>query len=302
MRGGSGAHDRPLHDEGAGVQEERDDASGSGGVDHGGIIWRTFQSPVAVSLLIALAGFFLSLAVAFMSIRGGPRPHVHSTPTPTSTTKEPTSGASVAPKQTTFMVDVNRDRKTLVPGSFWHPSSARSAVGESTSIAVGLQIDGKGVGQTGPATSPPMGSKIHHIPVGGVEGASLTSPSDEVKIRPLFDLNVKQIVIRPPDWADWEWAVSASEPGDYTLVLRITTYQGQSNRALATSRPISIHLHVANTVSHRVSWVRSELVAWGGVGAAIVALLAFRTPLLAFVRARRDSLLERRRQGQDGYM
>ncbi|GAA3302402.1 hypothetical protein GCM10020295_48140 [Streptomyces cinereospinus] len=165
-----------------------------------------------------------------------------------------------------------------------------------------LWMDEEGQGPTGPPTAPPEDSKIGHVPVGGVEGASLTSPSNEVAIRPLFDSSVKQIVTQPADRAEWEWAVSASKPGKYKLKLRITTYQGESNRALATSRPVTIQIHVTTTVSHRVSWLRGELVAWGGVAVALVAILTFRAPILTLLRARRESLLERRRQGRDGYM
>ncbi|MFE9879506.1 hypothetical protein [Streptomyces sp. NPDC005784] len=233
---------------------------------------------------------------------GDGTPTTQPKPPPTSITKEPTGDPLATPKQTMFLEDVSNDRKTLVPGGFLFPDSASSAVGGSTSVSVELWMDGKSVGHTGPSVSPPAGSEIRHIPVGGVEGASLTSLSSEVKIRPLFDSSVKQIVTQPTDSAVWEWAVSATEPGTYKFVLRITTYQGESNRALATSHPVTIFFHVTNTVSHRVSWVRGELVAWGGVAAAVVALLAFRTPLLAFARARRDSVLERRRRGGDGYM
>ncbi|MGW6732789.1 hypothetical protein [Streptomyces sp. NPDC055013] len=250
------------------------------------------MATVAIGALIAVTIVFYG--------DGDPAPGP--SPDPSFGTEEPTEPANpseqATPSQTDFLEDVSQDRKTLVPGGFRFPESASSAVGRSTSVSVTLWMDGNYPGRT----SPSAGSETHPIPVGGVEGASLTSPSNEVRIRPLFDPSVKQIVTEPTDQADWEWAVSASEPGEYKLVLRITTYQGESNRALATSAPVTIRFHVANTVSHRLSWLRAELVAWGGVAAAVVALLAFRVPLLNMVRARRDALLERRRQGTDGYM
>ena len=254
----------------------------------------------ALALACAVAGVLLST----LHINDAPNPRP--TPSPDFPTDEPTepteSSPAATPNQTTFLEDVSQDRKTLVPGGFQFPDSASSAVGRSTSIPVKLWMEEEGPGRTGPPTPPPAGSKIGYIPVGGVEGASLTSPSNEVEIRPLFDSSVKQIVTQPTDQAEWEWAVSASKPGKHKLVLRITTYQGESNRALATSRPVTIHFRVTNTVSHSVNWVRGELVAWGGVAAAVVAIVAFRTPLLALLRARRDSLIERQRQGTDGYM
>jgi hypothetical protein len=289
------------------MKKDRDGTLPSGGADRVGILRRALRHPLGAGLIIVLTyclvGAIATLLVNFFT--GGGMHANHPTTPPTSITEEPTEPTEeppATPMQTMFLEDVSKDRKTLVPGDFWYPNSASSAVGESTSVTVGLWMGGKNAGHTGPSAPLPAGSKIRHIPVGGVEGASLTSPSNEVKIRPLFDSSVKQVVTQPRDWAEWEWAVSASEPGDYKLMLRVTTYQGESNRALATSRPVSVRLHVTNTVSHRVSWLRGELVAWGGVAAAVVALLAFRTPLLAFVRARRDSSLERRRRGSDGYM
>jgi hypothetical protein len=44
------------------------------------------------------------------------------------------------------------------------------------------------------------------------------------------------------------------------------------------------------------------LMAWGGVAVALTAIIAFRAPLAAFVRARRDAWHERRHQGHDGYL
>ncbi|WP_189317860.1 hypothetical protein [Streptomyces brasiliensis] len=258
-----------------GVKEDRDNESTSDSAEPVGMpLWQ------AVFLIILAAAFMLLLPHAYVSKKETPAPPGH---------------------QKTFLEEVDKDRKTLVPGDFWFNNAVSSAVGESTSVAVGLYMEGRISDDPGPS-SPPAGSKTHHIPVGGVEGASLTSSSDEVKIRPLFDSSEQQLVTQPSDLAEWEWAVGASEPGNYKLVLRIATYQGDSKRSLATSAPVTIRLHVKNTVSHRLSWIRGEVVAWGGVAAAVVALLAFRGPLLALAKARRDSLLERRRRGRDGYM
>ncbi|MGW2568957.1 hypothetical protein [Streptomyces sp. NPDC001537] len=47
------------------------------------------------------------------------------------------------------------------------------------------------------------------------------------------------------DTAEWRWSVSA---GDYELALVVTTFQGDTDRALETLHPpITVHLTVHNT-------------------------------------------------------
>lgn len=194
---------------------------------------RRRRTELTLLVIAALIGAVAGALVSTLQHNGAPTPRPTPPPTfPTDLPAEPTESSPAAtPNQTTFLEDVSQDRKTLVPGGFSSPDYASSAVGKSTSISVKLWMDEEGPGRTGPPTSPPAGSKIGYIPVGGVEGASLTSPSNEVKIRPLFDSSVKQIVTQPTDQVEWEWAVSASKPGKYKLVLRSAVFQRVVQRA-----------------------------------------------------------------------
>ena len=142
--------------------------------------------------------------------------------------------------------------------------------------------------------------------MGGVEGATLSSASGSVHVKLLADTGTKQVIAEPNDAAEWQWSVSPSQPGDYELVLVLTTYQGDSDRALDTlTPPITIHLSVSNTWSHMINSIQNYLIALGGVAAALAAVFAFRAPLVEFTRQRRNSWREGRRDPEDerdGYL
>ncbi|AZQ32280.1 hypothetical protein EJ357_01390 [Streptomyces cyaneochromogenes] len=118
----------------------------------------------------------------------------------------------------------------------------------------------------------------------------------------LNDTRARQVIAEPGDRAYWTWSVTATEPGAYELVLGLTTYQGDSNRALHTlNPPITVHLQVENSWSNRIASMRDWLIALGSVAAALLALYAFRTPLTELARARREARHERTGE-RDGYL
>lgn len=263
---------------------------------------RLHRRRLRVFWLVQALGALLGMAVAWLLVLSGgegERP-----PAPGVPTSEPGNTAAPSPsstRQADFLKDVIRDRKALIPGRLTCDEHLWSDVGKSEEFVA--ELIAYIVPERDASSRPLPGRKFRRIPVGGIEGATLTSSSSDLAIKALTHPHDKQVVAEPGDRAMWEWSVTASKPGDYTMKLRVSTYQGVSRRALATlSPPVIIHVHVDNTVSHRVSGFRSELVSWGGVAAATIAIFAFRGPLLTLVRARREVFQERRKKGRDGYM
>ncbi|MFF4501485.1 hypothetical protein [Streptomyces sp. NPDC001401] len=213
-----------------------------------------------------------------------------------------TSGGSgeapgLRPGQADLQASVVSDRKHLFNGSLAYDPSVSMSVGGSLTYDVLLTARGEksvGFAQAVLVT--------RAFQVGGVEGAALTCGSRNVRVVMLTDSKPEQIIAQPGDPAEWQWSVSADEPGDYDLALTVTTYQGDTKRALDTLRPpIKIHLTVHNTWSHRITSLKDWLIAAGGIATALVAVYALRAPLTEFVRARGEARRQRD-QSRDGYM
>ncbi|MEU6141434.1 hypothetical protein ABZ848_13840 [Streptomyces sp. NPDC047081] len=211
------------------------------------------------------------------------------------------SSTPVPADQAFFQARIVDDRKQLFAGILTFRSHASTDVDDTVTYAITLLALGEQDSRSSQAH--PVGTETRKFQVGGIEGASLTPDSSGVEVKPLADTKTKQVIAQPGDIIRWQWTVAANEPGNYDLVLELTTYQGDSERALATlTPPITIHLSVHNTFSHRVSSMRNGLIAWGGVAMALAALFAFRTPLISFVRSKNEARQEKRSRGQDGYM
>ncbi|WP_405534523.1 hypothetical protein OG787_06305 [Streptomyces sp. NBC_00075] len=203
--------------------------------------------------------------------------------------------------QAAFQADLASDRGQLFDGRLDYRSQLATSVGEPRTFRITLT----GLSAEAASRSNLEGTLIEtrSFPVGGVEGATLTSAHPDVRVALLTDARARQVIARPGDGVEWRWSVSSNEPGDYELLLTVTTYQGDSDRALAAlTPPITVHLHVTETWSYRVSSMVSTILAWGGAAVALTALLAFRTPIVTFVRTRRIAWQERHRDNyRDGY-
>ncbi|WP_405884138.1 hypothetical protein OG762_39795 [Streptomyces sp. NBC_01136] len=204
--------------------------------------------------------------------------------------------------QASFQDTVANDRKQLFDGRLDYRSRLATPVGEPRTFRIVLTALSDEASHRSRSARPHM--ETRSFQVGGVESASLTSTSPDVRIEPIAEARGKQVIARPGDRADWWWSVSASEPGDYDLFLVLTTYQEDSDRALYTlTPPITVRLRVDETWSHRVDSLLNTILAWGGAAVALTALLAFRAPLVAFVRTRRNARQERiRDSNRDGYL
>ncbi|MGQ4388893.1 hypothetical protein [Streptomyces sp. SAS_270] len=214
----------------------------------------------------------------------------------------PSPSASYLPAdQARFQARIVDDRKGLFAGRLICRSSISTSVDDSIIYRVTLVALGE-KDVNGPRGARPA-IETRKFQVGGVEGASLTSTSSEVKVRLLADTATEQVIAAPGDAAHWQWTVTPSESGDYDLVLVLTTYQGDSDRALATlTPPITVHLVASNTLSHQVSSMQNTLITLGGVAMAVTTLFAFRAPLLSVTRARKEARREKKKRGRDGYM
>lgn len=203
--------------------------------------------------------------------------------------------------QAAFQADLASDQGQLFDGRLDYRSRMSTPVGEPRTFRITLT----GLSDEAASRSS-LDEKLtetRSFPVGGVEGAALTATHPDVRVTLLTDARARQVIARPGDGVEWRWSVSSDEPGDYELLLTVTTYQGDSDRALATlTPPITVRLHVDETWDHRVSSMLSTLLAWGGAAVALTALLTFRAPIVTFVRTRRLAWQERTRDGhQDGY-
>ncbi|MBO1330702.1 hypothetical protein [Streptomyces sp. VRA16 Mangrove soil] len=203
-------------------------------------------------------------------------------------------------RQQVFRDRVAEDRKHLLAGSLRVSRQADVSVGDSVVLDVRLTALTDTAAAALERGTPDV---VRDFRVGGVQGASLASASGHVRIKLLSDAKAQQVIAGPGDVARWRWAISASAPGDYDLQLVVTTYQEDSDRALATlAPPATIHVTVHDTFSHRLSVMRGELIAWSGVVVALGVIFALRRPVVAFGRSRVEAAKERRRQGRDGYL
>jgi hypothetical protein len=201
------------------------------------------------------------------------------------------------PGQADLLASVVNDRKHLFDGSLAYDPSVSVSVGGSLTYDVRLTSRGekssRGTAQVALVT--------RAFQVGGVEEATLSAGDSAVRVV-LLSPRVKQVIAQPGDPADWQWSVSATEPGDYDLTLTVTTLQGDSDRALDTlTPPITVHLTVHNTWSHRFASMQNWLYAAAGSAGALAGIYALRAPLTELVRGRREAR-QRRNEGRDGYM
>ncbi len=195
-----------------------------------------------------------------------------------------------------FRAKVVDDRKQLFDGTLSYRTSLTAVVDDSATYRISLTAEA-----ASRTTAPvPPGVETRQFQVGGVEGAALSSTNRSVQVELLADNKTKQVIAEPGDTVNWQWTVSASEPGDYELVLVLTTYQGDSDRALDTlTPPITIDLTVSDSWSHRIDSMQTFLITLGSVAAALMAVFAFRAPLVDFIRNRRDSRRQQHRDQED---
>lgn len=207
-----------------------------------------------------------------------------------------------------LIASVLNDRKHLFAGSLSYATSVTMSVDDTLTYDVRLIARAKNAsrGTTRPAAA------TRTFRVGGVEGATLTSTGQDVRVR--TPPRPTQVIAKPGDKAAWWWTVSASEPGDYDLALTVTTYQGYSNVALDTLSPaLTVHLTVRDTWSHRWNSMLDSLGTWSAIAAALMTItgvvVACRDRLTALLRARRASWRERGQQPgtgtgeeRDGYL
>ncbi|MDQ0994077.1 hypothetical protein [Streptomyces sp. V3I7] len=229
-----------------------------------------------------------------------------------STDDHGTTPGARRPDQATLQASVVNDRKYLFNGSLSFVSHVETEVGDPVTYVVRLTAvtpadDKPPHASPSPSTpasaSEPPTPETRSFQVGGVEGAALTSGSDRVKVVPLSDSTTKQIIAAPRDTALWQWSVTPSEPGEYRLALAVTTYQGESDRALDTlTPPITLHLTVHDTWAHRGNALKGWLIGLGAVALALTAVLALRTPLTECAQARAEARRQRDQQNGDGYL
>jgi hypothetical protein len=136
--------------------------------------------------------------------------------------------------------------------------------------------------------------------VGGVQGARLSADSQDVNV--VSHSAEKQPIAVPGDTAEWQWSVSAAEPGDCKLALTVTTFQGDTDRALETLHPpITVRLKMYDTWSHRFTSMQNWLFTAAGIAGALAGIHVLRAPLTELVRGRREARQQRDEDGE-GYM
>ncbi|MEU6257111.1 hypothetical protein [Streptomyces sp. NPDC047043] len=201
------------------------------------------------------------------------------------------------PGQADLQASIVNDRKHLFDGSLAYDPAVSVNVDES--LTYDVRLTARGEKSSGKAAQAALVTRTFRV--GGDEGATLASGSRQVRIVLLGD-GSKQAIAQPGEDAEWQWSVSADEPGDYDLALTVTTYQGESDRALDTLHPpIKIRLSVQNTWSHRIDSMNDWLITASGIATALIAIYALRAPLTEFVRTRREARRQRN-QSRDGYM
>jgi hypothetical protein len=209
--------------------------------------------------------------------------------------------------QAHLQASIVNDRKKLFSGELAYLPYALGKVGDSFTYEVELTAIGENKSSNWPPDydqgTPWPVPQLRKFQVGGVQGATLSTGSSGVKIIPLADSQTEQVIAEPGDTARWMWKITAEEPGDHELLLTVVTYQGNSNRALATlNPPIRVFLTVEDTVSHRFETMKGFLIAFGVVSGGVITTLlgvfTFRTQLIEFTREKRTQWQERRRDSQ----
>ncbi|MEV6944816.1 hypothetical protein AB0N07_22970 [Streptomyces sp. NPDC051172] len=207
------------------------------------------------------------------------------------------SGSGAGLGQAALEASIRNDRKHLFDGSLTYTPDISMSVGGRLTYAVVLTARGEKSSRR--AAQAALETRV--LRVGGWQGAGLSADDPEVKT--VLHGPEKQPIVAPGENAQWQWSVSADEPGDYDLALTVITYQGNTNRALETlDPPISVHLKVYNTWSHRFSAMRNWLYTAAGIAGALVGIYALRAPLTELVQGRREARKQQRDENRDGYM
>ncbi|GIJ74252.1 HEAT repeat domain-containing protein [Virgisporangium ochraceum] len=235
-----------------------------------------------VVLGAAAAAVFVVLAlVAFCTNRGS----------------DPTSGGGIgtaAPTPTggqgAFQVALANDRLYLLDGTMSVTALRRVRV--SDPFPVRLEVCGPAAScAASPEPAPsavgtPGDTQQGRVKVGSHIGAELTSNApDAVGIDPVGVRT--QPVIDPADRASWEWHVTPTATGEFSLTLGVTTLRPDAATALLPTTYLRIPLVVEQTIGNRirsvgrtakdtVDWVLQVLAAMAGLGATTWLVTAWR--------------------------
>ena len=211
------------------------------------------------------------------------------------------SGAGAGLSQAALEASIRNDRKHLFDASLTYTPDISMSVGGRLTYAVVLTARGEKSSHRTAQTA--LETRVFRV--GGWQGAGLSADGPDVKTV-LHGSPQRQAIDAPGENAQWQWSVSADEPGDYDLALTVITYQGETNRALETlSPPIKVHLKVYNTWSHRFTSMRNWLYTAAGISGALIGVYALRAPLTELVQGRREARQRRdenRDEDRDGYM
>ena len=203
------------------------------------------------------------------------------------------SGAGLG--QADLLASIVNDRKHLLAGSLAYTPNVSMSVGGRLTYDVILTARGEKSSHRTAQTA--LETRVFRV--GGWQGAGLSADSPDVKV---VSQSRNQPIAAPGDTAGWQWSVSATEPGDYDLALTVITFQGRTDRALETLHPpITVHLKVYDTWSHRFTSMRNWLYTAAGIAGALAGIYALRAPLTEIVRGRREAR-KQRHEGRDGYM
>lgn len=212
---------------------------------------------------------------------------------PTTSPQAPTGS------QGAFQVALANDRLFLLDGTMSVTALRRVKV--SDSFAVRLEVCGPAAScsvppepTATPTASPtqpaatPTASAVERAPVkvGSHIGAELTSNApDAVGIDPVGVRT--QPVIDRADHASWEWHVTPTATGGFSLTLGVTTLRPDAATALLPTTYLRIPLVVEQTIGNRlrsvgrnakdtVDWVLQALAALAGLGATTWLVAAWR--------------------------
>ncbi|MER6419906.1 hypothetical protein [Streptomyces sp. NPDC001137] len=206
------------------------------------------------------------------------------------------SGSGAGLGQAALEASIRNDRKHLFDGSLTYTPDISMSVGGRLSYAVVLTARGEKSSRR--AAQAALETRVFRV--GGWQGAGLSADGPEVKT--VLHGPQRQAIGAPGENAQWQWSVSADEPGDYDLALTVITYQGNTDRALETLKPpIKVRLKVYDTWSHRFTAMRNWLYTAAGIAGALVGVLALRAALADLVQGRREAR-KQRDENRDGYM
>ncbi|MGW3118827.1 hypothetical protein ACWDBW_17080 [Streptomyces sp. NPDC001107] len=206
------------------------------------------------------------------------------------------SGSGAGLSQAALEASIRNDRKHLFDGSLTYTPDVSMSVGGHLTYAVILTARGEKSSRR--VAQAALETRVFRV--GGWQGAGLSADDPDVKT--VLHGPKRHAIAAPGETAQWQWGVSADEPGAYDLALTVITYQGETNRALETlDPPIKIRLKVYNTWSHRFTSMRNWLYTAAGIAGALVGIYALRAPLTELVQGRREAR-KQRHENRDGYM